>query len=107
VSEEDFMPESPDEYTLDQIDELRLNCEMIKMRYVLELKNLEPRMFWTLRARISDDSMQIIMAHDDWDECLRDRSGSALVMIARDSHLVNVGVTELVEDRRYSLTQWT
>jgi hypothetical protein len=104
VRVEDFTPQKSDEFTSDQINELRVDCEVARMRHVLEVKNLEPRMFWTLRARISDESMQIIMAHDDWDECLRDRSGSALAIIARDSHSVNVGVAELMEDRRYSLT---
>jgi hypothetical protein len=84
VREEDFIPQNPDEFTPDQINELKVNCEVARMRHVLKLKNLEPLMFWTLRARISDELMQIIMAHDDWDECFRDRSGSVLVIIARD-----------------------
>jgi hypothetical protein len=77
VREEDFIPQNPDEFTSDQINELRVDCEVIRMRHVLAVKNLEPRMFWTLRARISDESMQIIMAHDDWDECLRESTLSS------------------------------
>jgi hypothetical protein len=62
---------------------LRLNAEKESLNIVEELKRSEPKIFTYLRTAISDESIDQIREHADWDECLEARSGSELVLIMR------------------------
>jgi hypothetical protein len=109
VVREDYVPENEDGLTQEMILVLRLNAEKERLKVVEELKRLEPKMFAYLRTVISDESIDRIREDADWEACLQTRSGSQLVLIIRDTHLVRVeeGGAQLKETRLYNLSvEW-
>jgi hypothetical protein len=109
VVAEDYVPEDRTGLSEEMLLVLRVNAEKERLKIVEELKRSEPRMFAYLRTVISDESLDRIREHADWDACLQARSGSLLVVIIRDTHLIKVeeAGAQLKETRMYNLTmEW-